>query len=183
MDVLDTVGKRIRAARNSLRLDQSDLADAAKVHVKTVSRWENDAMAPDSDALRRVAEKLNVDVGWILTGKAPAGTRVSVGGVPALVGGDAEVPLESNADEEAERLLRSHAVRVWLADFRSELTRARASDEEIDRALRLVSTPSVLTFYSRGRVRAFSEEDAITALEAIATPIRAELRKRGRKFV
>ena len=52
-----------------------------------------------------------------------------------------------------------HKVRVWLADFQAELTRARATDEEIERALQLLSSPSVLSYYSRGQQRAVSERE------------------------
>jgi transcriptional regulator with XRE-family HTH domain len=163
-------------------LTQAAAAQALGVHEMTVSRWER-GMEPDEEQLAKAAAVYGCDVPLLRYGdvdhpEAPRRVPMRVGEAPA----SADLPSDDDATGQAERVLRSHAVRVWLADFRSELTRAHATVEEVERALALVSSANVLTFYSRGKVRALSEADAITALEAIAVPIRAELRRRGRKF-
>lgn len=172
MDILDTTGKRIRAARNNLGLDQAALARAVEVHPKTVSRWENDVMVPDSDVLQRVAEALQVDIGWILSGKGP----LAYGG-PSIESGGAAVA-EASAPP---RLLRNHAIRVWLQQFRLRLTKARVPDEAIEEAMALLTAPSVFTFYSGGTAEDLGEEDVLLGMEGMTAPILKKLERMGYK--
>jgi hypothetical protein len=80
------------------------------------------------------------------------------------------------------RVLQSHAVRVWLAEFRAELTKARATDEEIEEAMRLLISPELFTFYHGGAPREYNEDEVVMGMEAMAKFIRARLKQRGRKI-
>lgn len=165
------LARNLRIARTRKGLSQKQAAKALGITEVTVSNHERGVTTPSVDLVDRYAEEYQVPAALLRHGE------------------DLEEALDRAPDpqgdlkEVAERVLRTHKVRVWLAAFRSELTRAHADEEEIDRALQLATNASVLTFYSRGKVRALGEDDAITALEAIAVPIRAELKRRGRKFV
>jgi plasmid maintenance system antidote protein VapI len=73
-------------------------------------------------------------------------------------------------------------VRVWLAEFRTELTRAGATDDEIDEAMELLRSPQLRTFFVGGAPREMTEAQTLEGMEAIAVVVRATLKKRGRKF-
>jgi transcriptional regulator with XRE-family HTH domain len=68
MDLLDTPGHRIAAARRKAGFTQDEVAAAAGVHQKTVSRWENDHQVPVGDQLDRLAEFLHLTRRYILRG-------------------------------------------------------------------------------------------------------------------
>jgi transcriptional regulator with XRE-family HTH domain len=69
MDLLDTPGHRIAAARRKAGFTQEEVAAAAGVHQKTVSRWENDHQVPVGDQLDRLAEYLHLTRRYILRGE------------------------------------------------------------------------------------------------------------------
>lgn len=64
-----TIGQRIRAARKAVSLAQVDIAQACEVRELAVSHWERDLTMPRADAIVRIAERCNVDAGWLLTGQ------------------------------------------------------------------------------------------------------------------
>lgn len=165
------LARNLQAARKRKGLSQREVAKALGVTEVTISNHERGVTMPSDELVERYAALY----------EAPPSALRYADDLDAAIA--ATLPESDDLKDAAEKVLRSHKVRVWLADFRSELTRARASDEEIDRALTLATSAGVLTFYSRGRVRALTEDDAVTALDAIAVPIRAELQRRGRKFV
>lgn len=72
-------GKRLREAREAVEVDQSDLARAAGVHAKTVSKWENGRQRPHRNQLERIAPLLRRSVPWLEHGVADAGVEVSGG--------------------------------------------------------------------------------------------------------
>lgn len=69
---LDTVGKRLRWARDRKGLSQEELADVmtGKGRKQTVSGWENDEAVPKTEFLQRAADALDVTVAWLLDGDA-----------------------------------------------------------------------------------------------------------------
>jgi transcriptional regulator with XRE-family HTH domain len=77
MDLLDTPGHRIAAARRKAGFTQDEVAAAAGVHQKTVSRWENDHQLPEGEQLDRLAQHLHLTRSYILRGvdEAPAFRR------------------------------------------------------------------------------------------------------------
>ena len=78
MDV-DTLSSRIRSARISNGLSQTDLAKALSVNRATVGHWERDAsFSPTIDHLQGMARVMNVSVSWLVVGEQmkPAGETV-----------------------------------------------------------------------------------------------------------
>lgn len=63
---MDTLGRRLRLARERKRLSQVDVYKRAGINNKTLSRYENDGTEPDADSLRRLAELYEVSVDWLL---------------------------------------------------------------------------------------------------------------------
>jgi len=59
----DTIGARIRAARESMGLTQSELARAVGApDPRTVWRWETDKAVPAVDVIAKIADALLVGV-------------------------------------------------------------------------------------------------------------------------
>lgn len=52
---METLGDKIRAARTSLGLTQSQLAECVGVHFTTVHRWEGGRLRPSKEHLGRLA--------------------------------------------------------------------------------------------------------------------------------
>lgn len=67
-----TLGERIRAARERLRLKQPDIADTLGVTVQAVSNWERDVDRPDPDRLAALRKQLKVTYAWLIEGAGPA---------------------------------------------------------------------------------------------------------------
>ena len=65
-----TTGQKLRSARIAKEWTQPQLADAIKVPVETISRWENDAQIPRIDRLTSVAKVLDVPVAYLLDNRA-----------------------------------------------------------------------------------------------------------------
>jgi transcriptional regulator with XRE-family HTH domain len=68
---MDTIGTRLREARQRRFMTQDELADASGVQVVTISRIENDRQAgqPRLTTIRKLATALDVDPGWIMFGE------------------------------------------------------------------------------------------------------------------
>lgn len=167
-----TPGQRLREAREARGLKQEELAAAAGIHTKTVSKWENDRQAPQYQQLLKAEPVLGVSASWILDGREALETSELA----------ADPVGSATVTRPLPRALRSHAVRVWLSAFRHELTRANASDEQIAEAVDLLTAPQVFTYYRGGSPGELSEDEAIVAMEALAKFIRQRLRRRGLKF-
>jgi len=69
--VLDSIGARLRIARESLGMSQEAFAQKAGVHRKTQGNYEANERSPDANYLFAAAE-LGVDVAYVVTGKGPA---------------------------------------------------------------------------------------------------------------
>lgn len=64
---MSTIGERIRNARESHGLYQSDLAKSVGVKSSAViSNWEKDLNKPDADKIVRLCEALNISVSYLL---------------------------------------------------------------------------------------------------------------------
>ena len=66
--VLMTLGQRIRAARNRLKLSQETVAEALGITKQAVSGWERGRETPEVPKLVPLARKLKVPVDWLLDG-------------------------------------------------------------------------------------------------------------------
>ena len=67
----ETLADRLRFARQERRLTQEELAQAAGVGVATVRRAEGGSFEPRLDTIRRLADTLEVRVGWLAAGEEP----------------------------------------------------------------------------------------------------------------
>lgn len=101
MELLDTPGKRIVAARRDLGMKQVELAELIHVSERTMQAYESDDVTPYRK-VRELSEVLNVSMAWILHGEAAE--------KPA---GDLEPVLRGIAQDVAEivkQLERKHAL-------------------------------------------------------------------------
>lgn len=72
MNRMNTIGQRIRAAREAVELDQVQLAKRVGTTKSAVSQWESGAtknVRPDN--LLRVADVTGVSIRWLITGTGP----------------------------------------------------------------------------------------------------------------
>ena len=68
-----TIGQRIRTARKALNLNQESLAARLSVTQPTVANWEADVHNPRQLMLAKLAEALNVSLGWLAGGEGESG--------------------------------------------------------------------------------------------------------------
>lgn len=66
---MDTLGARIRKARNAKRLTQQQLAEALGIDRVNISTWESNTTKPEASRLPRLADLLNTTESWLLSGK------------------------------------------------------------------------------------------------------------------
>lgn len=64
-----SIGERIISLRNERNISQGQIAKALNVSRQAVSKWENDLSSPDTLNLIRLADLLNTDVEYLVTGK------------------------------------------------------------------------------------------------------------------
>ena len=144
--VAQTLGQRIREARERAKLSQAALGDAVGVRAPTVFRWEKDTMAPERETLRRLATVLGTSVEWLDYGIS---TRVESDEIPESFRIWREEMAPANLDPEVEAEMLRHAFRfdkedaeAWDGVYRASRTIvrrrqvssvARAADEETAR--------------------------------------------------
>lgn len=66
-----TLGRNIRAARDSRGLSQHDLAVKLECHAMLVSKWERGLHAPSEGNLHAIASALGHPVAWFYTDHQP----------------------------------------------------------------------------------------------------------------
>ncbi len=73
-----TFGDRVAGARETLGLNQGELARRLGVNTTTLQAWEDDRAEPRANRLQILSGILNVSLKWLLTGEgegvAPPGT-------------------------------------------------------------------------------------------------------------
>lgn len=65
----NTIGERLREARENKEMDQTTLADKAGVVARTLQRWEKGEQVPDGVSITRLAKATGVQASWLLTGE------------------------------------------------------------------------------------------------------------------
>src|SRR5690554_6008836 len=65
---METLGSRIRQARDAARLKQHQVAARFGIKRPTVAQWEAGTARPASDKIAPLAEMLGVSVDWLLNG-------------------------------------------------------------------------------------------------------------------
>lgn len=68
---MDTIGKRIRAARKANNLTLIDIKNTTGLSTGNLSELENDKFLPSANALIQFKKLFNVSIDWILTGEEP----------------------------------------------------------------------------------------------------------------
>ena len=68
---MDTIGKRIRAARKANNLTLIDIKNITGLSTGNLSEQENDKFLPSANALIQFKKLFNVSIDWILTGEEP----------------------------------------------------------------------------------------------------------------
>src|SRR5690606_16677457 len=63
---LDTLGERIRYARDAAKLTQMDVAKHFGISRVSVTQWESNTTKPDLDRIGELAALLNTSVEWLL---------------------------------------------------------------------------------------------------------------------
>lgn len=151
-----------RVSPTGRRWTQGDLAAAVGVERNTVSAWLNRGVVPrDPDVLSHLAELFGTTVdqllGRVALAQEPPNTPRVAAGLP-------------------------YRVRVWLQGFLLEITKAGATEEEVEEARQLLTSPEVFVYFSGGAPKEFDEDDVLDGMEALGEVVRRTLRKRGRKL-
>lgn len=73
-----SLGERIAELRKAAGLSQLELAKVMDVSRQAVSKWENDQSSPDAMNLIQLAEVLDTDIEYLVTGRRNFGRRPPV---------------------------------------------------------------------------------------------------------
>jgi repressor LexA len=65
----NSIGDRLREAREMKGLEQSTLADKIDVATRTVQRWEKGEQVPDGMMITAIAKATGIQPSWLLTGE------------------------------------------------------------------------------------------------------------------
>jgi transcriptional regulator with XRE-family HTH domain len=168
-----TLGARLALAMKRRGVKNPAVAEAAGVHSVTVSKWRNDVQPPGDEELLKVAAFLDVEPSWLRYGNQ---TTVAETRVPESARDYGTITEPRHARAMPLR------IRIYLDELRLKLTKGGADEEEIDRAMQLLRSPSLFTWYSVGTPKDLPEEKVLQGMKAVAdNVILPELRSRGRK--
>ena len=65
------IGERIKKIRKLRGISQEELADAVKMHVNTIARWERGELNPKGKSLGKVAQALSVPISELYDEQQP----------------------------------------------------------------------------------------------------------------
>ncbi len=68
---MNSLGKRLKAARQSAKLTQAEVAEKLYVSSQAVSLWEKDENYPDISKLPELSKLYKVSIDWLVSGEAP----------------------------------------------------------------------------------------------------------------
>lgn len=183
MTVKETAGDRLTQAMKRAGVSNGAIADAAKVHVTTISRWRHDVNQPEDQELDRVVAFLKakgVDV-------TPAWLRYGDNGQPAAVRERAEAyspmpaPISQIVFDSATAQQRA---KVWLEGFLLELAEEGATQEFLDSSRRLLLNSQNYAFAvgaAAGHRDTMNDDEKLQHMQALAVGIRAALKARQKK--
>jgi len=158
-----TLGERLRKAKKAAKLSNSEIAAAAGVHEKTVSRWLNDVSNPDPVELDRAAGALGVTSTWLRYGDETGEERA-----------DAWTPNPRYRNRLPPRAYAT--VYGHLEAMRA----AGASEEQLDEAERVMVDGAYNKLNTRD-VRTRTEDELVTDIESAWLFIREVLTNGGMK--
>ena len=144
----ETLGERLRRTKRTRGVDNAEIAAAAGVHPKTVSRWLNDKSTPDPRELDAAAKYLGVTSDWLRNGDG--------GGVR-----------ETGPLYELRPKPRMLPPRAYerLFSYLDRFEQAGADEEQIDVARRLMADTRYSKLNKGSRAEP-SEEDLLTDIDA-----------------
>lgn len=64
-----TLGEKIKLVRQKRKMSQAELAEAAKIYQKNISRYEQDTTIPSALVLKQIANVLGVSTDFLLNEK------------------------------------------------------------------------------------------------------------------
>lgn len=100
---MSTFGTRLREARERAGMTQAELAHAVGYSGRgAVNGWENDKQAPPLEAVKLLAEALNVSAGWLAFGEERTMRKWQV--VEVVDGTRMRVVDSADSQEEAQKL-------------------------------------------------------------------------------
>ena len=73
-----SLGERILELRKAADISQGQLAEDMGVSRQAVSKWENDLASPDTSNMIRLAEVLNTEVEYLVSGRKPVYSHPTV---------------------------------------------------------------------------------------------------------
>ena len=73
-----SLGERILELRKAADISQGQLAEDMGVSRQAVSKWENDMSSPDTSKMIRLAEVLNTEVEYLVSGRKPVYSHPTV---------------------------------------------------------------------------------------------------------
>ena len=86
-DETSTFGDRLVLARETVGMDQAQLARRLGVRLQTLRNWEEDRAEPHANKLQMLAGMLNVSMVWLMSGTGAAPAPADAGAAAALVRG------------------------------------------------------------------------------------------------
>ena len=63
------LGEQIKIVRIQKKMSQSDLAKAAEIHQKNISKYENEGVVPSAVILKKIADAMEVSADYLLGGE------------------------------------------------------------------------------------------------------------------
>lgn len=177
MTVQETPGDRLTQAMKRASVKNQELADAAKVHVTTVSRWRNDVQTPEDAELDRVIALLKskgvpVTAAWLRYGDN--GTRfVREARTRSHYFGQISVDFESPTAEQKGK--------IWIEQFLLELIEEGADQDFLSWARRFLLSSENYVLYVGGTPGEMTDEQKLRHMQGLGVGVRAILKDRLKK--
>lgn len=105
---LDTLGKRLKYAREKIGMKQNFAAKKLKISAPTLSNYESDFRRPDPVMLEKMVELYNVDGHWLLGSKEISGDYHEKASVEKNAENDVYADPEGWVDRLAAEYERKH---------------------------------------------------------------------------
>ena len=75
---MDSLGSRLKAARQNAKLTQAEVADKFFVSSQAVSLWEKDENYPDISKLPELSKLYKVSIDWLISGEKPDAELIDI---------------------------------------------------------------------------------------------------------
>jgi transcriptional regulator with XRE-family HTH domain len=174
MTEAETLGERLRKAMRAKRVKREAIAEAAGVHINTVSQWIGDRFPPTVDKISAIASLLGVTPAWLQYGE---------NGGPGHVGEEIRTFYQTRHVPEVAFTSAPAAQRArhWLEGFLLEIAEQGADQEFVDSSRRLLLNPSNYEHgfgAAAGARDAMDDEQKLRHMQALAVGVREALKYR-----